>query len=67
MRRCNGVCNRYKAFKKSGKDWFKPGVKRCNMCEIFIEFEGNVCPCCNSRLSTRPKIGRKNVKAIDDE
>ena len=42
------------------------GQKRCSVCEIFIQWDGNpYCPCCNYKLRTRSFRGwgmRKKYK-----
>ena len=55
---CRGVCHRYKA--KGGTHQFRyaSGQKRCNVCEIFLNWDGSHCPCCGMRLRTRPKISK---------
>jgi len=64
MRVCNGICIRYEA-KKTKKGWYIEGLKRCDTCEIFIKWNGVMCPCCRARLSSRSKRSSKNVKRID--
>ncbi|MEW5841150.1 MAG: hypothetical protein AB1753_09120, partial [Thermoproteota archaeon] len=29
--------------------------KRCQICEIFIKWDGLWCPCCGYRLRTKPR------------
>lgn len=31
------------------------GQKRCQICEIFLGWDGLWCPCCGYRLRTRPR------------
>jgi hypothetical protein len=31
------------------------GQKRCQICEIFLKWEGLWCPCCGYRLRTKPR------------
>jgi rRNA maturation endonuclease Nob1 len=50
---CKGICIRHKA---SGR--YAAGHKRCQVCELFIQWEGLFCPCCGSRL----RIGPRNIK-----
>jgi len=57
---CKGVCIRYKAQKPTGVGpyaigRYAIGQKRCQVCEIFIEWEGVWCPCCGYRLRTKPR------------
>ena len=61
MRRCNGVCNRYKA----GQNWYSPGIQRCDTCGVFVKYTGLLCPCCKSRLRDKPRQLNKNVKRYD--
>jgi len=56
MDNCRGTCHRYK--KKRGPNnlgWYGQGFKRCQICEIFIKWEGLCCPCCSYRLRTKPR------------
>lgn len=52
---CKGICLRYKAEKIHASSYYETGNKRCSRCEIFMEWEGNYCPCCGIMLRTRPK------------
>ena len=52
---CKGVCTRYKALKEAGKGRYASGQKRCQVCEIFINWAGLWCPCCNYLLRTKPR------------
>ena len=31
------------------------GQKRCNVCEIFVDWDGFYCPCCRMLLRSRPR------------
>ena len=52
---CNGVCVRYKATKPISGGRYASGQRRCQMCELFIKWEGLWCPCCAYRLRTKPR------------
>ena len=52
---CKGICIRHKAQKPSGSGRYASGQKRCQICEIFIKWDGLWCPCCGYRLRTRPR------------
>jgi hypothetical protein len=41
---CNGICKRYKIKKPNGTGRYSAGQKRCNLCDIFIQWEGLFCP-----------------------
>lgn len=52
---CKGICSRYKAQKPVGTGRYASGQRRCQICEIFIKWEGLWCPCCGYRLRTKPR------------
>ena len=52
---CKGICTRYKAQKPVGTGRYSSGQRRCQICEIFINWEGLWCPCCGYRLRTKPR------------
>lgn len=50
---CNSICHRYKATKPGNMGRYAIGQKRCNVCEIFLNWDGISCPCCGMMLRTR--------------
>ena len=52
---CKGICRRHKAIKPIGRRRYAAGLKRCQVCNIFIKWEGFFCPCCGCRLRTKPR------------
>ncbi|MDH3764488.1 MAG: hypothetical protein OER82_01590 [Nitrosopumilus sp.] len=52
---CKGICIRYKAKKPTGFSRYFSGQKRCSRCEIFINWDGKHCPCCDYVLRTKPR------------
>jgi hypothetical protein len=52
---CKGICIRHKAQKPVGMGRYSMGQKRCQICELFIKWDGLWCPCCGYRLRTRPR------------
>jgi hypothetical protein len=43
---------------RDGQGRYECGQLRCSVCSIFIftnHVEGNLCPCCKTKLRTRPK------------
>jgi len=52
---CKGICTRYKAQKPVGTGRYASGQRRCQICEIYIKWEGLWCPCCGYRLRTKPR------------
>lgn len=66
---CKGICPRYKATKPFGIGRYASGQKRCNPCEIYINWAGKSCPCCGVRLRTKPrslKYKTKFKQAVSD-
>ena len=52
---CKGICIRHKAQKPTGIGRYSSGQKRCQICEIFLNWNGLWCPCCSYRLRSRPR------------
>ncbi|MDQ3969549.1 MAG: hypothetical protein M3275_14290 [Thermoproteota archaeon] len=64
---CKGICERHRALRPSdgsGGRRYSAGQRRCQICEIFIKWDGGVwCPCCGGKLRTKPRntADRKRV------
>jgi len=53
---CKGICSRHRAIKpKYGGQRYTIGQKRCQVCQIFINWQGLFCPCCGGRLRNKPR------------
>ena len=52
---CNGVCIQHKAYKLEEGGRYANGQKRCQCCDIYINWDGIWCPCCNYRLRSKPR------------
>ena len=52
---CKGICPRYKAQKPTSGGRYAAGQMRCQICEIFLKWEGLWCPCCGYRLRGHPR------------
>ena len=52
---CKGICSRHKAMRPSTGMRYLIGQKRCQVCQIFINWQGFFCPCCGYRLRTKPR------------
>jgi hypothetical protein len=59
---CKGICIRHRAQKPPGTGRYVIGQKRCQICEVFIDWNGLWCPCCGYRLRTKPRNVRYKVK-----
>jgi hypothetical protein len=47
---CKGICQRHKAIRPRNGKRYLLGQKRCQTCDIFIEWHNIWCPCCGYRL-----------------
>ena len=59
---CKGICIRHKAQKPVGTGRYSTGQKRCQICELFLKWDGLWCPCCGYRLRTKPRNLKYKVK-----
>ena len=41
---------------------YATGQKRCQICEIFIKWDGLWCPCCGCRLRIGPRLFKDKAK-----
>jgi hypothetical protein len=55
MQGCKGTCSRHKAMRPSTGNRYLTGQKRCQVCSIFIYWQGLFCPCCGGRLRGKPR------------
>jgi hypothetical protein len=62
---CKGICVRHRALKPGSGKRYLIGQKRCNECEIFIEWQGSNCPCCSYRLRTKPRNRKLKLILLD--
>ena len=52
---CKGTCSRYRAKKPLNAGRYESGQSRCQVCGIFMMWEGRWCPCCGYRLRRKPR------------
>ena len=68
---CKGVCDKYRATLPPNKIRYRSGQKYCSVCSCFFIIEDIRCPCCRTKLRTRPrtrrckKIWLKEVEVLD--
>ena len=58
---CKGVCHQYKAKWYAREYRYANGQKRCNVCELFVNWDGNNCPCCGMLLRARPRSMKAKI------
>ena len=61
---CKGLCVKYKALKPLRLSRYLVGQKRCQICNVFLEWNGLFCPCCNMRLRTTSRYTKYKEKFI---
>jgi hypothetical protein len=59
---CKGICIRHKASGPISYGRYATGQKRCQICEIFIKWDGIFCPCCGCRLRIGPRLFKDKAK-----
>lgn len=66
---CKGICIRHKANRsaENGGQRYSIGQKRCQVCEIFLIWNGVWCPCCGYRLRTKPRNIKYKAKIKSDK
>ena len=61
MMSCKDTCKIYKATKfPNGR--YGSGLKRCNSCAVFLDWDGLWCPCCGVRLRVFPRSRKYKEK-----
>ena len=55
---CKGLCSRHKATRPNTGNRYLIGQKRCQVCQVFIYWQGLFCPCCGGRLRNKPRTGK---------
>jgi len=62
---CKGICYRYKALKTPPGSRYVNGKKRCNNCNIYLEWNGFFCPCCSLKLRTSPRNNKWKEQVLN--
>ncbi len=52
---CNGLCTRFKKESFSSNLRYKIGQKWCSLCALFFFSSEIMCPCCKTRLRSKPR------------
>jgi len=63
---CKGTCPKYRATGDIGIGRYAQGQKRCQICDIFLMWDGRNCPCCGFRLRQYPRSlkAKKNLREL---
>ena len=62
---CKGICIRHKANRPARLGRYSAGQKRCQVCELFINWHGLWLPCCGYSLRTNPRTIKLKDKLRD--
>jgi len=55
---CKGTC----VLNKASPGRYVNGQKRCQVCNIYLKWEGFYCPCCGHKLRTGPRNTKYKIK-----
>ena len=56
---CIGLCDRVKTVTMSTSLRYEAGQKRCSLCAHFFYTKESRCPCCKTRLRSKPRNKNK--------
>jgi hypothetical protein len=59
---CKGICIRHKASGPITSGRYATGQKRCQICDLFMQWNGIFCPCCGYKLRIRPRLYKHKAK-----
>ena len=60
---CKGICIRHRAEKPLGHfGRYATGQKRCQVCAIYMRWDGIWCPCCGCRVRTKSRNSKFKQK-----
>lgn len=59
---CKDMCDQYRRrdVRSIVESRYASGEKRCSICCVFILWDGLHCPCCGTRLRSRPAASKAN-------
>ena len=52
---CKSICVKYEATGSILGGRYYTGQSRCQVCEIWVRWDGVWCPCCGQRLRKKPR------------
>lgn len=60
---CKGICIRHRAQRPANYfGRYAAGQKRCQLCSIFMKWDGLWCPCCGCKVRTKPRNSKFKQK-----
>ncbi len=64
---CKGICLRHKAVGAITGGRYRNGQKRCQVCDLFLQWDGIWCPCCGYKLRSKPRNKVYKAKFRNDK
>lgn len=62
--KCRGICEIHSVKSSS----YQNGkLKRCTICDVFLENKHQKCPCCKNKISTKPKATKDKRSKEGDQ
>ncbi len=52
---CGRQCIKF----KKNRNYDSNDSRFCKTCDIFIKWDGYLCPCCHSKLKTKPRNSKR--------
>jgi hypothetical protein len=53
---CKDICIHHRAQKRSNRlSRYLNGQKRCQVCQLYLKWDGTRCPCCSTKLRINPR------------
>jgi len=52
---CRGICDQFKIRVSTRQPRYSSGHKRCTLCAAYFTTPDTRCPCCKTKLRTRPR------------
>ena len=59
---CKGICEREKAESMHWGQRYQLGQKRCSLCDTFFVTPNFRCPCCQTKLRSKPRSRRRKIR-----
>ena len=59
---CYGLCERLKSLSIKNNLRYKTGQKRCSLCAHYFITDESRCPCCKTRLRTKPRSKKRKLE-----
>lgn len=62
---CIGLCERLKTAPMRNNLRYQAGQKRCSLCAHYFNTEDSRCPCCKTRLRSKPRSRKSKLNKLE--